>query len=116
MLRQIISSCLLILGTGLLFGQSSNSISSEMRIVPMERATDQMLPFQGEGEIRDGLPVYRFRVTLPRTVDPASVQLSLSGLSWVTDQDPFINVYPTEFGQADYRVVESARKNLWRLN
>ncbi len=105
MARQLFLFILLQFGIQILCGQERQNISSHICIYQINRVSEQQLPFKGEGNIFDGVPVFRFRVAVPESTNPSSVNLALKNLSWVPYNDPFITEYPQEFKKAEYHLV-----------
>lgn len=112
MRHPLFSLILILIGSQSLVAQYGNSISNHIQLSFINRASEQMVPFIGEGEIRDGLPVYRFRVALPLTINQSLINLRFSDLSWIPDEDLFITEYPVGPKAPDYHLV-SIRKELF---
>lgn len=105
MFRQLILFLLLISLTGLLYGQQKQTIVSDIILTPAARTSEQMLPFEGEGEIREGLPVFRFRVPVSESVIPESIKVAINNLIWTADNDQFIASYPSVFKPIDFYLI-----------
>lgn len=105
MFRQLILFLLLISLTGLLYGQQNQTIVSDIILTPAARTSEQMLPFEGEGEIREGLPVFRFRVPVSQSVIPESIKVAFNNLIWTADNDQFIASYPSVFKPIDFNLI-----------
>lgn len=105
--RSILLALFLFILMPLADGQQKQSMTFDIFIKPVSRVSEQMLPFDGEGEIRDGIPVYRFRAPLSKNnnLNTAGLSLDITNLSWKADSDPFIDSYPQSFEQPDYRLV-----------
>ncbi len=96
MLRQFLTIFVFIISTQILSGQFKNEISSTVIINHIERTSEQSLPFKGEGEIRDNLPVYRFRIALPQNVSANDIEIKFTNLIWNISNDSYLKQVPNE--------------------
>lgn len=103
--RPLLLTLFLLIFLPLAQAQQKQSMAFDKSINSVTRISEQMLPFEGEGEIRDGLPVYRFRVALSGMANVSDIHLNITNLSWKVDSDPYIQNYPLTFNRPEYRLV-----------